>query len=130
MKYNKGFTLIELLAVIVILSLIVLVTSTAVTKTVKDSKKTLYNTQIAAIKGAAEQYGSENIEMLPEATKDNPVVERNILLSDIIKSGILEEVNNPITNKPFTDEDIQIKVTATYSLEYDKTIYKYEVIEK
>ena len=65
MKNKNGFTLVELLAVIVILSLLALLTSTAVTKLVKDSKEDLYQTQIELIKASAEAWGADNIYKLP-----------------------------------------------------------------
>ena len=62
---KKGFTLVELLAVIVILSLLALLTSTAVTKLVKDAKGDLNNTQIELIKSAAQTWGAEHLNWLP-----------------------------------------------------------------
>ena len=46
---KKGFTLVELLAVIVILALLAIVSSTVVFKLIDDSRKDLYNDQIELI---------------------------------------------------------------------------------
>ena len=64
---KRGFTLVELLAVIVILALLALLTSTAVTKIVKDSKENLSSVQIQNIKEAAEMWGADNLDKLPDA---------------------------------------------------------------
>ena len=56
----------ELLAVIVILALLALIANSSVTNVVKNSKSDLYAAQIELIKSAAETWGSENIDKIPE----------------------------------------------------------------
>ena len=64
---KKGFTLVELLATIIVLGLLTLLASTSVTKVLKESKGDLYTTQIKLVKSAAEAWGAENIDKLPNS---------------------------------------------------------------
>ena len=126
---KKGFTLIELLAVIVVISVLITLTTVSITRTVKNSKNSLYNTQIKSIQSAAEQYGSENLDFMPKADSTNTTIINYFLLSDIQESGILDtNIKNPKTKKAFTDNDLVIKVTATYITKYKTSKLKYEVI--
>lgn len=126
---KKGFTLIELLAVIVVISVLITLTTVSITRTVKNSKNSLYNTQIKSIQSAAEQYGSENLDLMPKADSTNTTIINYFLLSDIQESGILDtNIKNPKTKKAFTDNDLVIKVTATYITKYKTSKLKYEVI--
>ena len=118
---NKGFTLIELLAVILILSLLALLANTSVTKVVRDSKTDLYDSQMQIIKLAAESWGSENIDKLP----DNGQC-KYITLGDLKNYGLLDtSVKNPKTDKEFSN-DMNIKIVATEN-KYGKTNISYEV---
>ena len=90
---KKGFTLVELLAVIVILALIGLLTSTSITKLVKDSKNDLNENQILAIKSAAQIWGADNINKLPDSG------ECIYLTLKILKdNGLLDNVKELNTN--------------------------------
>ena len=103
---KKGFTLVELLAVIVILSLLALLTGTAITKMVKDSKEELSSTQMSLIKSAAETWGAENLDKLPSAGEC-----KFITLADLQSYGLID--SNVID--PETSENIQnlnIKITT------------------
>lgn len=118
---NKGFTLIELLAVIIILSLLALITSTAVTNLVKDSKKDLYNTQIELIKSAAEVWGADNLKVLPENGEC-----KYLTLKELKGYGLLDSsVINPKTNEEFSD-DLKIKISGNLT-DYGTMSYIYEV---
>lgn len=118
---KKGFTLVELLAVIVILTLLALITTTSVTKIVSDSKTELSNTQIELIKSAAKIWGTENIKRLP-----GPGECAYITLGDLKKYGIMDSsVNNPLNNQEISDALI-IKISNALS-EYGKEIISYEV---
>ncbi len=104
---KKGFTLIELLAVIIILSLLAFLASTSVTKVVKDSKSDLYSTQISLIKTAAEAWGADNLDKLPELGEC-----KYISLSNLKGYGLLDSsIINPKTNEEFSD-DLKIKITS------------------
>lgn len=129
---RKGFTIIELLAVIIIITLLMLITSTAITKILKDSKDDSYKNQIGLIKKAAEMWGSNNIYLLPEATEDSPKINNiptvieYIKLSNLYDSGMLEQTKNPKTNEYFNDNDLLIKITST--LKNGKNNISYEII--
>lgn len=108
---KNGFTLIELLGVIIILSFLALITTTSITKTVKDSKEELYNTQINSIKSAAEYWGSSNLNKLPGDGEC-----KYLTLSDLKEYSILEEsIVNPKTDEEFPN-DLKIKITSKYNV--------------
>jgi prepilin-type N-terminal cleavage/methylation domain-containing protein len=104
---NKGFTLVELLAVIIILSLLVVLASTSVSKIVKDSKNDLYDTQIELIKSAAEAWGADNLYELPDAGTC-----KYLTLKDLKQYGLIDpEIKNPKTNELFPN-NLKIKITG------------------
>lgn len=118
---KKGFTLVELLAVVIILALLALLTSTAVTKLVKDSKEDLYNTQIALIKSAAESWGADNLLDLPDSGECS-----YLTLADLKGYGLIDsDITDPRNNEPFSD-DLKIKITTTLS-SYGKPVTDFEV---
>ena len=118
---KKGFTLIELLAVIVILALLALITGTAVTKLISDSKEDLSNVQIQLIKSAAESWTADNIMDVPDAGECV-----YLTLKDLKEFGFIDsKVTNPKTNKEFSD-DLKIKISSTLS-EYNATVTTFEV---
>ena len=118
---KKGFTLVELLAVIVILTLLALITTTSVTKIVSDSKNDLSNTQIELIKSAAKIWGTENIKRLP-----GPGECAYITLGELKKYGIMDSsINNPLNNQEISDA-LTIKISNAL-IEYGKEIISYEV---
>lgn len=105
---KKGFTLVELLAVVVILSLLALLTSTAVTKLVSDAKEDLSKTQINLIKSAAELWGADNLDKLPDSGKCN-----YITLSLLKNNGLIdEEILDLKTSKSISDK-LKIKISTT-----------------
>ena len=94
---KKGFTLIELLAVIVILSLLALLSSNAITNMVKDSKEELYNTQIKLIESAAQSWAADHLDLLPEAGTC-----KFVKLYYLQSYGVISnDITNPKTNKPY-----------------------------
>ena len=118
---KNGFTLIELLAVIIILSLLVLLTSTAVTKIVKDSKQELSSTQIATIESTAKLWGADNLDKLPDAGECGYVTLEDLKEFGYIDSNIID----PNSNSNISDE-LLIKLTTTLS-SYGVPITNYEV---
>lgn len=117
---KKGFTLVELIAVIVILGLLALIANSSVVNVVKNSKSDLYNTQIKLIESAAETWGNDNLDKLP-----NDGECKYLTLSNLKNYGLIEEnVINPKTNSEFTDE-LYIKITSKInSSGMLKTTYK------
>ena len=65
MKKN-GFTFIEMLGVITVLVLISIIVLVVVDKSLKDSKKTLYNAQLGNIRSSARMWMADNIELIPD----------------------------------------------------------------
>jgi len=121
---NKGFTLVELLAAIVILALLGFIASTSVTQVVKNSKSDLYNTQLESIKIAAEAWGKENIDKIPDVGSC-----RYLTLKVLKDYGILKDkVINPKTNTEFSDE-LKIKITSSET-EFGGLNIEYEVAAK
>lgn len=126
---KKGFTLVELLATIVILSLLSLITIPAVTKSIKDSKNDLYDTQLRSIKDSAKAWSSE--KMFSELPN---VGTCKILSIEVLKKDGLvdQDIKNPLTDKIFTSnitdteaEGIVIKITNVGSDDNNK--YTYDV---
>ncbi len=118
---KKGFTLVELLAVIVILSLLALLTSTAITKLLSDAKGDLSNIQKNSIKSAAETWIAANMSQLP---KDGEC--KYLTLKDLKDSGLLDKnVIDSNTSKNISD-DLKVKITSNKG-EQGNLITKYEV---
>ena len=119
---KKGFTLVELLAVIIILSLLALLTSTAVTKLVKDAKNDLNSTQIELIKSAAQTWGADNLLGLPSAGECSYLTVKNLKDYGLLDSNL----KNLNTNEKISDE-VQIKISTTNNTNSNKLITTYEV---
>lgn len=117
---NRGFTLVELLAVIIILSLLVLITSTVVTKVVKDAKRDISSVQKALIESAAKTWGSENIDKLPSEEECIYLTLEDLKNYGLIDSSIIDSN----TGKEIPN-DTNIKISATSS--NNMPIYTYEV---
>ena len=124
MNNKRGFTLVELLAVIIILSLLALLTSTAVTKLVKDAKNDLNSTQIELIKSAAQTLGSENLAGLPSPGECSYLTVGNLKDYGLIDSHI----KNLNTNQEISN-DLKIKIETKINENSGTIITEYEVTE-
>lgn len=116
---NKGFTLVELLAVLIVLSLILLIVIPSVSGTLKASRKSSYDKQIKVLETAAEKWGVENINLLPQSnSSDSLVLDFNTLYTSgqITKYPII----NPITNK-----ELEGCILITYNNQYQQYEYRY-----
>lgn len=103
MKKN-GFTFIEILGVITLLALISTIILIAVNKSIKDSKETLYKTQIENIKSAASMWRTDNIELIPNSGY------YSITLEVLQNSGYIKnEIINPNTNESF-DKNMLVSI--------------------
>lgn len=118
---KKGFTLVELLAVIVILAALALISTTSITKILKDSKEDLYNTQILALKSTVENWGSDNLDKLPESDTCS-----YLTLKDLKEYGLIDyNIKDPRTNEDFP-EDLKFKI-STKTNKKGKKVTIYEV---
>ena len=89
----KGFTLVELLAVIVILALLALLTSTAIANLLDNAKNDLSSIQINLIESAAKSWGAANISKLPTDGEC-----KYLTLKDLKDAGLLDQdVTDPKT---------------------------------
>ncbi|MBE6139250.1 MAG: prepilin-type N-terminal cleavage/methylation domain-containing protein [Firmicutes bacterium] len=105
---TKGFTLVELLAVVIILALLALLTSTAVTKMFSDAKNDLSATQINLIKSATDLWIPDNLELLSYGGECS-----YLTVEDLKKYGILDnKILDPKNNKEISD-DIKIKISTS-----------------
>ena len=132
---NKGFTLSELLGVIVILSILSLIAIIAVDSQIKSSKystcKVQNNTIIEGAKSLLIDYpdalpsGSE-VLVIPYAVLVNggavSIKNGSDVKSITVSGGYLEELTNPMTDKPYGD--VLVRVTP-YGKGYD-----YELVVK
>ena len=118
---KRGFTLVELLAVIVILALLALLTSTAVTKIVKDSKENLSSVQIQNIKEAAEMWGADNLDKLPDAGDCNYITLGVLQDEGLIDNSIIDPKNSEEISS-----SLKIKISTTLSTS-GNLITNYEV---
>ena len=101
---KKGFTLAELIGVIVVLALISLVTIPAVSKTLKQNKIKLCETQLENILAAAKSYGADNVFNLSDTN--------TVTLGDLVNAGYISgEIENPVTKENFDLETTEITIT-------------------
>lgn len=111
---KKGFTLIELISIIVLISIVASITFGVVTKKIKQSKESLYNTLIADIEKAGEKYMLEHADVdkyhLNTLCIDIPTLQEN----DYIDKG---NIKNPKNGQKLTG---YVKVT------YDNSKNQYE----
>ena len=112
---NKGFTLIEILGVVTILAVIMLIAVQPVTKMIKNSKEETYEKQLDAIVEAARLWGNEHREELPQNNDETLI----ITISQLQQSGYLDEdLVNPETQEPITDEQVSVQVVKRSSKHY------------
>lgn len=118
---KKGFTLVELLAVIIIISLLALLTSTSITKMLKDAKGDLSNIQIASIKASAESWGVDNLDKLPGDGECKYLTLKNLKDYGILDSNIIDPKNNESISN-----ELKIKISSTTN-SFGNLITDYEV---
>ena len=120
MKNNKkAFTLVELLAVIVILSLLILIAVTTASSQFKNSKDSLYETQLTNIKLSAEMWGSDNKVLLNSI--DDCV---SLTLGYLKNAGYVDKnIKNTYNSEEFEDDEIFVNITK------ETNTYKYEVFD-
>lgn len=95
---RRGFTLIELMAVVTILVILSLVIIPIVDVNVKRSKNEMYSVQIENIRMAGQNYFSDNIYLKPGIGNSSFVT-----LDSLVSDDYIDEVINPKTGKPFSE---------------------------
>ena len=117
---KKGFTLVELLTVIILLSLIALITTPVIIGVLGSSKQNLQTEQYKIIEKAAERWGMENLNKLPNS--GSCYINMGELQSYLSNS---ENIKDPKTGKTL---DGVVKITKTgnqYKYEYISTLTGY-----
>ena len=117
MRFNKkAFTLVEVIGVITILSLMLLVTVPALTKTLKRNEQKKYDAYIDNLKIVSETYVVKQL-------KEGIVIgdEYYITLGDLIDSGYVENtiVNPENENKLSRETKIKVSKNLDGSFKYD-----------
>ncbi len=116
---TKGFTLVELIGVIVVIALIALVVIPPINNMIRENNKNMYDQTITQIELSANNWGVDNIYLLPLTETDVFY----ITLGQLKYNGYVDvNVKNPLTNECF-DDDMLIEITKV-----EKT-YKYNVLE-
>lgn len=111
---KKGYTMVELVGVVVLLAALLLIIIPVVSKTLKEGKQEVYNSQIESIKQTLSTWA---INYKPNK---NEVVK--ITLSQLQKEGLVEhDIKNPLT-----DEFMPIDMVLTITNEDD--IISYDVL--
>ena len=115
---KKGFTLVELLAVIVILSILAIVTTTIIFKVVSDSRKKIYDANIERILEASEKWAAENIDTIGTTVPYCLDVSRLETEGYITKDSLKDPRNK-------TSKKIEGYVKISYDNTYKQHEYKY-----
>ena len=116
---KKGFTLVELLAVIVLVGAIAAISFPLVTNQLNNSKQKSYETQIKTIERAANNWGAQNVGLLPDVDGQT----KNISIDRLQKDGFITK--GDIVD-PRTEENLTGCVEITYDDEYKQPSYKYK----
>lgn len=117
---NKAFTLIELMTTLVILGLLALIIVPNVEKTIRNAKDTFYDKQVKMIELSAQNWGSDNLLLLPQ--KDGDFIS---LTLDLLKmEGYVDlDIKNPKDGKCLPNDMVvvitRVKSNYTYSLNTD-----------
>lgn len=92
---NRGFTLIELLAVVVLLSILIVLGTTSVAKSVKQSKQQAYDIDITSFVGIVRNWALDHSTELPTLNSY-----KEITLGYLINSGLVDPgKKNPLTGE-------------------------------
>ena len=122
---NKGFTLIELIVTIALLAIISLISFVSVSSAIKKNKTNNCNTLVDNIKGAANEYVSDNRynSAFVNVAKTNMSITINA--SDLISGHYLssDKIKDPNDNKT----DITSSVSAIVELNNDYTVKRVTV---
>lgn len=114
---KKGFTLVELMAILVILSVLLLIGTSSVSKIVKENRQKLYQEQIEAFKDAAMVWSYANTNLLPTDSNSYKITLETLKNDNLIKSNIV----NPVTKEVFSYNDwiCIFNINGSYIYEYN-----------
>ena len=118
-KRKNGFTLVELIAIILILSIILTVSFTSLSKTIENSNNQEYQTLINNIEMATENYVNLPgiYREVDEKLKNGGSYEVNI--TDLISAGIIDEMPiNPKSKKRMENGKIIVSKNSNNELMY------------
>jgi len=114
---RRGFTLIEVIGVIAVLSLMLLITVPALTKTLKRNEKQQYDDYINNLKLATETYIVKNIDSYPELNDMHEEV--YIEIDFLLKSGYIDSVmDDPDLSKEEQPNYVLVTLNADGTFNY------------
>lgn len=116
---KNGFTLVELIAIILVLSIILTISFTSLSKTIENSNDQEYQTLIKNIEMAADNYVNLPgiYRKVDETLKSGSVYE--IKMTDLIEAGIIDELPiNPKNKKKMESGKIIVSKNSNNELTY------------
>lgn len=116
---KRGFTLVELLAVLVVLGLLSLVVMPIVINYINSSSNSAYKKQIQVLESAAEKWGIENIDSLPDSTSGESLI---IDFNTLYTAGQISSY--PVID-PKTKKELEGCILVIYNNQYKQYEYKY-----
>lgn len=120
---KNGFTLVELIAIILVLSIIMTISFTSLSKTIENSNNQKYDTLIKNIETACENYVN-----LPGIYRNvDSVINSNgsyeVTMNDLINASVIDEIPiNPKNNKKMKNGKIIVTKNSNNEL-----VYKVEI---
>ena len=119
---KKAFTLVELLGVVIILIIIGLLVFPNVYNIIKQSRETIYQSQIRSILNAAYDYSLKNTDYLPVGSEI-----KYLTLGELKYEGLIDaNIKNPIEEEEFPNNLVISIRNVGPKYEYDKTLSKME----
>lgn len=120
---KNGFTLVELIAIILVLSIIMTISFTSLSKTIENSNNQKYDTLIKNIETACENYVN-----LPGIYRNvDSTINSNgsyeVTMNDLINASVIDEIPvNPKNNKKMKNGKIIVTKNSNNEL-----VYKVEI---
>lgn len=119
---RKGFTLVELTAVVLLIGIIATLAAIPISKMIKDSKESVYDSQTKQIVLAAENWAVDNPDELSN-DPDHPTV---ITVGDLINQDYLEDSIIDSRTEEKIEECSKIIITFLANSESNRKTYKYD----
>lgn len=111
--FQKGFTLAELMGVIVVLSIIAIVTTITVDRSIKNSRYETCMTQETNLIEGAKMWAIDNASSLPGAGAS-----KTVSISQLSSGGYIEEgLKSPMTNSVYSN-GTQVLISSTNGSDY------------